>query len=206
MRGAPWARKPCITSLDHPPPELALRYSGHTRSCCVTGRLVSARSNRRRVRVMNFWPSMNSRYLGGGGDGREREGQQGWAQQGCVAAVWHDSAAPMIISLQAAAAMQTDSGQTAPVYRTTTCRCGHGSGHATTMSSNRFNAQPHWQPFQPPGRASHDPDAGHLVHGHHGALKAVVERLHRGVVGRQAAHRLQPLAQVGVPQLCSEGR
>ena len=28
------------------------RYSGHTRSCCVTGRLVRARSKRRRMRVM----------------------------------------------------------------------------------------------------------------------------------------------------------
>ena len=40
-----------------------LRYSGQMRSCCVTGRLVSARSNRRRVRVMYAWPSTNSRYL-----------------------------------------------------------------------------------------------------------------------------------------------
>ena len=52
-----------------------------------------------------------------------------------------------------------------------------------------------------PAPHPHDPDARHLVHGHHGPLKAVVQSLHRGVVGRQAPHRRQPLAQVRVPQL-----
>ena len=58
-RAALGTQQRCRTTRPRP----TCRYSGHTRSCCVTGRLVSARSNRRRVRVTNFWVSMNSRYL-----------------------------------------------------------------------------------------------------------------------------------------------